>query len=638
MINILRMINKEKNLIDQELLEEDERLEFYREIFSRNSCTTLNEAIKANHSDLAVAIILNNEPEISVEEAKRVVYSNRDIFENLNIEAIGELVKLIDGLANNEDLYSSVRKHLRKEKGIKISSIFSQEGQIALMIQHLADTMDTTPEAFLDFIDVFLEHSHGFVLSLSTVATLREVKEDREMHYQMIQDLCEEENARVKTKVQDKWVSEMVRDVYDVKTLLHPIVEAKKEYHNLDQDQKNRRRYLSKTKVIYEQLETNLYKAISEGEVRNIEALLKKVPSDEIRMAILKLVYNHNHEIYKKLSKEYQELAANDASHYQVLLAKYGISPEHYEVGTVMENSIDDLTNMLSILSKLKITSPEEILVIIQNSDLETLTNLYGLAERGIITSNLLSNYQNLFNPSSKEYEDFMRNLSLITKKKLNPHYFTTSEEVLITPHQRIETSIKTLEEYSLVSNIKTGMNLSFLKEEDLAPAIDTLLELGYEKNLEESLELLNYRDKFDRLRVLKVLNIPVSTTEELIEVLTTPKFYIPDTEIPNYIYNAAQYHLPSNVVEVTEPKKKTTDVQRLSSFSETDRTYSFNGVLISKNKVHRTLSHVLATGKPTDRLKYGVLKDSILTDEEVLKVVAALTPQKTTNAAKTKK
>ena len=115
MINILRMINKEKNLIDQELLAEDERLEFYREIFSRNTCTTLNEAIKANHSDLAVAIILNNEPEISVEEAKRVVYSNRDIFENLNIEAIGELVKLIDGLANNEDLYSSVRKHLKKE-------------------------------------------------------------------------------------------------------------------------------------------------------------------------------------------------------------------------------------------------------------------------------------------------------------------------------------------------------------------------------------------------------------------------------------------------------------------------------------------------------------------------------------------
>lgn len=638
MINILRMIGKEKNLIDQELLEENERLEFYREIFTRNGCSTLNEAIKANHSDLAIAIILNNEPELSVEDAKRVVYANKDIFENLNIETIGELVKLIDSLSGNKEMYASVRKTLTKDGGISFSSIFTKEGQLAIMLHHLADTMDTTPEAFLDFVDVFLENSHGFVLALSTVATLREIKEDKELHYQMIQELCEEENAKIKSKVQDKWVTDRIRDDYNVSNLLKPISDAKKEYHSLDQEQKNRRRYLSKTKLIYEQLETNLYKAISEGEVRNIETLLKKVPSDEIRLAILKLVYKHNHEIYKKLSAEYQELSANDSSHYQVLLAKYGISPEIYEVGSVMDNSIEDLSKMLDMLSKLKVASPEELLLIVQNSDLETITNLYGLSEKGIITSNLLNNYQALFNPSSKEYEDFMRNLSLINKKKLNPHYFTTSEEVLVTPHQRIESSIKTLEDYDLVSNIKTGMNLSFLKEEDLAPAIDILLELGYEKNLEESLELLNYKDKFDRLRVLKALNIPVSSTEELIEVLTTPKFYVPDTEIENYIYNAAQYHLPSNIVEVTEPKKKVSDVQRLSSFSETDRTYSFNGVLISKNKVHRTLSHVLATGKPTDRLKYGVLKDSILTDQEVLKVVAALTPQKTTKVVKEKK
>ena len=125
MINILRMISKEKNQIDQELLEENERLEFYREIFTKNGCSTLNDAIKANHSDLAVAIILNNEPVLSVEDAKRVVYANRDIFENLNIETIGELVKLIDSLSGNKEMYASVRKTLTKNGGISFSSIFT---------------------------------------------------------------------------------------------------------------------------------------------------------------------------------------------------------------------------------------------------------------------------------------------------------------------------------------------------------------------------------------------------------------------------------------------------------------------------------------------------------------------------------
>ena len=94
---------------------------------------------------------------------------------------------------------------------------------------------------------------------------------------------------------------------------------------------------------------------------------------------------------------------------------------------------------------------------------------------------------------------------------------------------------------------------------------------------------------------------------------------------------------MPKNIIEAVEPKKKVSDVTRLSAFSNTDRTYSFNGVLISKNKVHRNLSRVLATGKPTERIIYGVLKDTTLSDQEVIKVVAALTPQKTANAVKTK-
>ena len=456
------------------------------------------------------------------------------------------------------------------------------------------------------------------------------------MHYQMIREISEEEGAKIKSKVQDKWVSELVRDDYNIANLLKPIVDARNEYHRLEQEQRNRQRHLSKCKAIYETLETNLYKALQSGEVKNIDALLKKVPSDEIRLAILKLVYRHNQEIYQKLSEEYKTLAANDASHYQVLLAKYGISPENYDVGTVMENSIEDLTKMLDILSKLKIVSPEELLLIIQNSNLETVNNIQGLTERGIITSNLLVQNQSLFNPSSKAYEDFMRNLSLINKKKINPHYFTQTEEVLVTPHQVFDASFKTLEDYNLLSNIKTGMNLSFLTGEDLAKAIDTLLELGYERNLEECLELLNYKDKFDRLKVLKELNIRVSSTEELIEVLTTPRFYVPDAQIENYIYNAAEYNLPRGIAAISEPKKKVSEMSRLSQFSATERTYSFNGVLISKNKVHRNLSRIV--GKPTDRLIYGVLKGSSLTDEEVSQVKACLTPQKTTRVVNQKK
>ena len=635
MIDILRMISREKTLIDQELETENERLAFYRNFFGKNSCVTINDAIKANHSDLAVSIILHMEPSLSVDEVKEAVYGNRDIFENLNMESIGELVKLVDSLANDREIYKKIKKKLGK--GVSFSDIFSKEGQLAIMIQHLTDTMDTTPEKFFCFVDTFIDNSNAFVYALSTVATLREIKEEKEMHYSMIKEISEEEGAKIKGKVQDKWVAEMIRGDYNISNLLKPIAEARGEYQRLEQEQRNRRRYLSRTKIVYDTLETNLYNAIQAGEVRNIDSLIKKIPSDEIRMAILKFVYTHNQSIYKELTKEYEQLAANDASHYQVLLAKYGISPEIYEVGTVMENSIEDLEKMLSLLTKLKFTTPEQLLSIVQTSNLETVQNIQGLTERGIITGTLLSNHKNIFNPASAEYEDFMRNLSLINKKKLNPHYFTETEEVFVLPHEELEQSLKTLEEYELLSSIRNGMNLSFLNNKELSASIDTLLELGYERNLEESLELLNYSDKFDRLRVLKALNIPVTDTASLLEVLTTDKFYVPDSEIENYLYNAVEHKIPKNIVLTEEPKKKVSDITKLSQFSKTSRTYEFNGVLVSKNKVHRNLSHVAATGKPSERLIYGALKGSVLSDEEVLKVVAALAPQKTTKAAKTK-
>lgn len=629
MINILRMINKEKNLIEQELLEEDEKLLFYQEFFKNNRTSTLTDVININHSDLAIAIIINMDPTLSVSEVKRIVYGNKDIFEELNTDAVSELVRLIDGLANEPKLYQDIKDSLISGSDKKFLSKLRKENQMAGMIRVLTDSMETTPQMFFDFIDMFIEHSEALVIAVSTVTMLRQIQEEKEMHYQMIHDICEEEGARIKSKVQDKWVSELVRDDYNIANLLKPIVDARNEYHHLEQENRNRKRYLSKTKVVYESLETNLYKAIQSGEVRNVDALLKKVPSEEIRLAILKLVYKHNHEIYKKLTEEYKTLSANDASHYQVLLAKYGISPENYEVGTVMENSIEDLTKMLDILSKMRFASPEEILLIVQNSDLETIGNIQGLVEKGIITSELIKEHQSIFNPSSITYENFMRNLSLISKKKLNPHYFTTSEEVLVSDHEVLSKSIKTLEDYELISNIRKGMNLNFLQQEELAPAIDVLLELGYERNLEECLELLNYKDRFDRLKVLKELNIPVASTATLIEVLSTDKFYIPDKDIPNYIYNASSYNLPRGIVEVEEPKKKVSDVSRLSQFENTSRTYSFDGVIISKNKVHRNLSHILATGKPTDRLIYAVLKDSSLNDDEVRRVKTTLIPQK---------
>lgn len=638
MINILRMINKEKNLIEQELSKpEDERILFYQEFFKKYKADTLSGAIETPTHELAIAVILQRIPSLSVETVTQTISNTKAIF-NKEDEYNEQLEALVMKFADEPSLYKRIKRILETEEDYKLSSLMKKDGQLAIVVRHFLNESNIEPENFFSLVELYTKHKKIFCETLAIIDVLKKIASDREFHNFMIQLIGAGHGIKVKNKDREKEVRRIIGKDYNIDLLLEPLTSASKECAQYELDRKDRHKTLERQKKIYETLENELYKAIQNGEVTNISSLLKKVPSSEIRLSILKLVYTHNQEIYKALSAEYQTLSANDASQYQILLERYGITPDSYEVGTVMENNIDDLTKMLEILSRLSIKTPSNLLTIIQNSDLETIENIFALAERGIITGNLLTNHLSVFNPSSKEYESFMRNLDLINKQKLNPHYFTASEEILTIPHQRFASSIKVLADYELLSNLKTGMNLNFIQETELAEAIDTLLELGYESNLEECLELLNYKDKFNRLKVLKVLNIPVTDTKELITVLTTDKFYIPDGQIPNYIYDATKYHLPKNVIEVEEPKKKVSDVTRLASFSNTERTYDIGGVLISKNRVHRNLSHVLATGKPTERIIYGVLKDATLSDEEVLKVVAAITPQKQTRVVKEKK
>lgn len=628
MIEILRMINKEKNAIEQKLAEKDDRLEFYRSFFQASTCTSLDRTLKCNRCDLAIAIIIYNAPNLNVQEVKDIVYNNENIFKELNNDSMGEMAALLSGFQQETDLYQKVKTAILKNEKTFFSRAFKKEDRLAESIKRLAEAMQISPKYFIKFIDLTLDNPEPVVKAMSTVATLRTIEEEKKLHDDMFQEVAAEKGTKIKNKTLDKLVAGMIRDDYNIKGLLEPVTEVREEYISMDQKNHSMQKELNKRKNVYERLEVELYRAVESGEVTNISAIIKKVPSDEIRLAVLKYVYKHNFEIYTALQREYETLSENDTSHYQVLLAKYGISPEVYEVGTVMANTLEELEQMLEILARLKITKSQDVLAIVQSSNLETMKNVYALAEKGIIKGTFISENPSILNSTLAEYNYLMHNLNNILSNKVNPHAFIASQEVLLTESSRFEANLKKLEEYDLLGNIKTGSDLSFLREQELATAIDTLLELGYEKNLEECLSLLNHKAKFKRLYVLKSLNIPISSTEELLEVLTTDKFYVPDKDIDSYIYDAAKYHLPKSIIIMPENKKKVSDITKLTDFSATSRTYNIDGVIVSKNKVHRNLANVAATGNPQDRLLYGVLKGSILSDEEVNKVKSAIVSQ----------
>lgn len=635
MFELLRSIYLEQARIDEELQEEDTQLTFYEEFFKNDNYASIKSLLKADKLDLATAIIMTEHPELDANYVKQAVLDNRVFFENESKETLRSLTETLSNL-HNAGYYRVIRDRFASGKKIDLTDILHENGLILILFNNLLDMFKVEPQKFVSFMDLFEKYPINVTQALVTGEVLNSIKKEYDSYIQKLDEIGEENGKKIRTRKQDRVVNDLINYDWNVQNILKPTKLAREYYERKRSEQKSQKKYNLKLREAYNELEREVRQAINSGnEIKGIGKLLSKIDNANIRQQALKVIYLHNKAIYEKTSIEYQRLIENSSSRYQVLLAKYGISPEDYDVGTVMENSIEDLEQMLNTLSSLGIKMPTDILKFATSSNLETISNYQTLIEKGIITSELLLSHKDLLNPNSKTYESFIRNLALIREKKVNPLSFRDSQEVLTTSHKTFSKSVETIYAYELQSQMRTGMNYSFLGVEDLDVSIDTLLELGLESILEEDIEVLNYAARFNRLKLLKSLNMPVSSKEELLSILTTDKFFVPDSEIESYIYNAVPHKLPTRITALAEAKKKNPDIPKLEEYTETPRTYNVGGVIFSKNKTARNLSMIATAGRTADRLLYGLVKDTTLTDEEFERVTNTIVPTKSTQLSK---
>lgn len=635
MFELLRSIYLEQAKIEEILQEEDAQVAFYEDFFKNEAYTSIKSILKADKLDLAVAIIMTEHPELDVDYVKQAILDNRTFFESKSKATLQSLTETLCNM-QSAGYYRVVRDRFASGKKIELADILHQDGLIFILFNNLLDTFEVEPQKFVSFMDLFEKYPTDVAEALATVAALNSVKKEYDSYVRKFDEIGEEKGKKIRARKQDRVVNSLINYDWNVQSILKPARLAREYYERKRSEQKSKKKYNLKLREAYNELEREISQAINSGnEIKGIDKLLSRIDNEDIRKQALKVIYLHNKTLYEKANSEYQRLLANASSRYQVLLAKYGVSPEDYDVGTVTGNSIEDLEKMLNTLSALGIKTPSDILKFATCSNLETVSNYHSLIERGIITSELLLIHKDLLNPNSKAYESFMRNLALIREKKINPLSFRDSQEVLTTSNKKFSKSIETVFAYELHPQMRTGINYAFLAVDDLAASIDTLLELGLEGILEEDIEILNYAPHFNRLKLLKSLNMPVSTKEELLNVLTTDKFFVSDSEIESYIYNASTHKLPTRVTVLDEEKKKNPDISKLEEYTETSRTYNVGGVIFSKNKTARNLGMIVTAGKTSDRLLYGLAKDTTLTDEEFERVANAIVPIKATQLSK---
>lgn len=339
-------------------------------------------------------------------------------------------------------------------------------------------------------------------------------------------------------------------------------------------------------------------------EITAYQKMLGKI-NEDLRLDALKIIYTHNEKIYDNISQKHLDLIQNKQIKYQHLLGNYGLIQGTYSLPNILKINYDELEKGLELLKKFDIK--DKILsYALENFNLELLEKIDYYFQREIINKKFIKKNFLILIANSEESNNLIKNIEVLEKENINPTIFKNSAKNLLIDYQLFLKNINILKEYSLLSSLKTTTNHNFLQDENLENKIDKLLELGMEKFLEENIGLLNNRN-INRLYILRELNIPINTAQDLNDFLSLKNFYVSDEKLLEYIFQ------PS-FADVEDNSNATVD---LNKFNSTMRTLNINGIFFSKNKVMRNLK-----SNSYEDVKKALFKDFIFTSEEEINLV----------------
>ena len=339
----------------------------------------------------------------------------------------------------------------------------------------------------------------------------------------------------------------------------------------------------------YNEISTFLEKNKISQEISKIPNSIKKIDST-IQKEVLKSIYLHNKVYYENLSREYQELSEDGIRQRKILFKKYGINID--ESNMLLEKNLRELESILEQVKLLNVKDSNQLLNIIMNLDKNKLESIVEEIKLGYITTDFIKDNTYLLfeNQDYSKYENLINNISKMKDKKVSKTNISNSLKILLTDYNKISSSISTIEEYFPKKALKKASSYEFLQSNNLEEKMDILIELGLEENLYEDLSLLNYdKDKYLRLLVLKRLNICMDSVQEIKNILNNDNFIITDDKLDDYLLDMRNY---ADLEENTLTKKEFIEILESNNISSSNLSYSFDDVIVSKNKVKKELEN----------------------------------------------
>lgn len=456
-----------------------------------------------------------------------------------------------------------------------------------------------------------------FIIDSKTICEVLALKiahqkiiDDRKMAIELIEEKEAKYGIKYKNKEKEKAISIASKKLYNLDETKELYYKISKYVHEELNTIRKTKKAANKETAGYKVTLAALDRALKQEEIKNPQTIINTATSEEIKKAILKLIYEHNMKYYKRLEEELTELRKNTKNHYIYLLNDYNIQISESDLNKIMINKVSDLKEILNVITMIGIK--ENIVEILKNTNVSITNRIRDLVENNYLSKPYIIKNPDIFTKESKKIDKIENGILIISSYNINPVIFLNHSEILVDNQENLIKNLEILKSYNLLKNIKNTSDFTFLTQTNIENKIDKFLELGYEKCLEDDISLLN-TNNIKRLDILKVLNMADQSKEELEKVLNSEKFFIRNDDISDYIPNITKYKEPVKIPSID-----------LVSFRNTGRTYEIGSNLFSIQKILRLLS----TGND---LYTSIFSGVNLTEEEYNDVLKALNCYETT-------
>ncbi|MBR5370412.1 MAG: hypothetical protein IK137_03825 [Bacilli bacterium] len=548
---------------------------YYNDFVRNYNIKTVAGLSKIPYIDLANALIY---PDMDAETLNEVFESTEGfkcLLNELTSDELDEVNQIFLSFVKSGDgdvLEYIFDYHNSNEIIKKVKKIFTTEGSSKEEKQHLL-TVHNLIEKLLtnnkmpgwDIIRLVKYYRKSSAGMHNIIAVIRFVK------------FLKEENHDVNSKEYKERFAKDEKDILDVCSAIEMCRKM------INEDYKKYKASLSHELTIYKNLKKNVENAFKKDEITNYEMIIHDIDDEKMRREFLNLVYKHNKVEYDKVEELNMSLKKNSVVNYISILKSYSIKKEEVDLLKVMNNSCEDLDKMLKVLNGI-VGDKNTIIRIIEFSNLESVNYFKELKSTGVLGNSAFMRYPKIFDANSVERKVLDKNIEMLKNYNIDFSLFHKAPDVLI-ENTNLSENIEILYYYELLDNLNNTRKMKFLKKDNLVEIIDKIIELGYEEFLDTGLDLLN-ENNWDRIYVLKTMGLKPETKEELIRCLRDDKFFIPDNKLSSYIENDTVFCEDLDIFYDTDIAAIVKD------YANTKRSLSFDGVIISKNRVARNLTN----------------------------------------------